>query len=132
MELSKMKFSTSLIKLIGSFPSQRKFRVLMEGEMSTPRVMQARVPQDSVLSPTLFNMYINDAPQTHGVNLVFFEDGTSVYATDRKESFVIRKLKRDLSSVETGVRAVILKLMKIRLGGPTSLVAVDRLSLTSQ
>jgi hypothetical protein len=35
------------------FLSQRKFRVSVEGEMSPPRVMQAGVPQGSVLSPTL-------------------------------------------------------------------------------
>jgi hypothetical protein len=55
-KLSKLEFSTSLIKLIGSFLSQRKFRVSVEGEMLTPRVMQAGVPQGTVLSPTLFNM----------------------------------------------------------------------------
>jgi hypothetical protein len=43
--LSKLEFSTSLIKVIGSFLSQRKFRVSVEGEMSAPRVMQAGVPQ---------------------------------------------------------------------------------------
>jgi hypothetical protein len=56
-KLSKLEFST---KLIGSFLSKRKFRVSVEGEMSTPRIMQAGVPQGSLLSPTLFNMYIND------------------------------------------------------------------------
>jgi hypothetical protein len=61
-KLSKLEFLTRLIKLIGSFLSQRKFRVSVEGEMSTPRVMQAGVPQGSLLSPTLFNMYINDTP----------------------------------------------------------------------
>jgi hypothetical protein len=35
-KLSKLKFSTSLIKLIGSFLSNRKFSVSVEGEMSTP------------------------------------------------------------------------------------------------
>jgi hypothetical protein len=41
----------------------------MEGEISRPREMQAEVPHVLVLSPTLFNMYINDVPQTHGVHL---------------------------------------------------------------
>jgi hypothetical protein len=36
-KLSKMHFSISLIKLISSFLSNRKFRVSDEGEMSTPR-----------------------------------------------------------------------------------------------
>jgi hypothetical protein len=59
-KLSKLQFSTSLINLIGSFLSQRKFRASVEGEMSTPRYMQAGVPQGSVLSLTLYNLCIND------------------------------------------------------------------------
>jgi hypothetical protein len=69
--------------------------------MSTPREMQTGVPQGSVLSPTLFNLYINDAPQTHGVHLALFADDTCLYATDRKEGFCGRKLERGLTSMET-------------------------------
>jgi hypothetical protein len=62
-KLSKLEFSTSLIKLISSFPSQRKFSFSVEGEMSTPSVKQAGVPQGSFLFLTLFNMRINNAPK---------------------------------------------------------------------
>jgi hypothetical protein len=41
--------------------------------------MQAGVPQGSVLSPTLYNLYINDTPQTAGVNLALFADNTCLY-----------------------------------------------------
>jgi hypothetical protein len=92
-KLSKLQFSTSLIKLISSRLSQRKFRVSVEGEMSTPRYMQAGVPQGSDLSPTLYSLYINDPPpQTSGVNLALFADDTCPYATDRKEGYVLRKI----------------------------------------
>jgi hypothetical protein len=40
-ELSKLEFSASLIKLISSFLSQRKSRVLVEGKMCMPREMRA-------------------------------------------------------------------------------------------
>jgi hypothetical protein len=56
-KLAKLKFSTNLIKFISSFRSERKFRVSVEGEFSTPRYMQSGVPQGSVLSPTLYNLY---------------------------------------------------------------------------
>jgi hypothetical protein len=59
--VTKVEFSISLTKLIGSFLSQGKFCVLVEGEMSTPREMQGQVPKGPVFFPTLFNMYINDA-----------------------------------------------------------------------
>jgi hypothetical protein len=48
--MSKFEFSTSLIPLISSFLSERKFRVSVESEMSTPKQMQAGVPQGPVLS----------------------------------------------------------------------------------
>jgi hypothetical protein len=95
-KLSKLQFSTSFIKLIGSFISQRKFRVSVEGEMSTPRSMQAGVTQGCVLFPTIYNLYINDAPQTPCVNLALFADDTCLYATDRKEGYVLRKIQRGL------------------------------------
>jgi hypothetical protein len=55
------------------------------------------VPQVSVLSPTLSNIHINDAPNTHGVYLALFADGNCVYGADRKEDFVVRKLQGGLS-----------------------------------
>jgi hypothetical protein len=86
-------FLTVLVKLIGSFLSQRKVRVSVEREMSTPRELRAGVPQGSVLSPTLYNMYINGAPQTPGVYLALFADDTCLYATDCTYGFVRRKLQ---------------------------------------
>jgi hypothetical protein len=64
--------------------------------MTTPRDIQG-----SVLSPTLNSLYINHTPQTPGVYLGLFVDDTCVYATDRKEGYVLRKLQRGLSATET-------------------------------
>jgi hypothetical protein len=100
-KLSKLEFSNSLIKLISSFLSERKFSASVEGEMSMTREMRAGVPHGSVLSPTLYDMYINDVPQIHGIYLALFADNTCLYATDRKEVFVVRKLQHGLSSMET-------------------------------
>jgi hypothetical protein len=57
-KLSKLEFSAGIITLISSFLSNRKFIISVEGEMSTPREIQAGVPQGSVLSPTLYSIYI--------------------------------------------------------------------------
>jgi hypothetical protein len=69
--------------------------------MSTPRKMQAGVPQVSVLSPTLFSLYINDILQTYGVHLALVADDTSLYSTDFKVGFIVTKLQRGLNSMET-------------------------------
>jgi hypothetical protein len=53
-----LEFSSNLIKLISSFPSQRKFSVSLEGEISTPRERRAGVPQGSVLSLLCEHIYV--------------------------------------------------------------------------
>jgi hypothetical protein len=63
--------------------------------------MQAGVPQGWVLSPTLFNICINVAPQIHGVHLALFGDDTCLYATYRKEDCAVRYFQRGLSSMES-------------------------------
>jgi hypothetical protein len=58
------------------FLSKWKFRVFVEGDMSMPRYIPSGVPQGSILSPTLYNLYINDTPQATGVNRALFADDT--------------------------------------------------------
>jgi len=91
--LFKLHLSSSLIKLIIWFLSNRKCRVIAEGELSTPRDIQAGVLQGSVLAPTLHSLYINDIPQTPGVYLALFADNTCIYTTDRTGGHVLRKLQ---------------------------------------
>jgi hypothetical protein len=52
-------------------------------------------------SPTLYNLYINYIAQTTGVNPAFFADDISVYAAERKDGCVLRKLQRGLNSMAT-------------------------------
>jgi hypothetical protein len=61
--------------------------------------MQAGVPQGSVLSHTLYNLYINDTPQTPGVNLALFANDTCLYATGRNVGYVLSKIQRGLDSM---------------------------------
>jgi hypothetical protein len=68
------------MKLISSYLPHRKFRVSVEDELSTPRYMEAGVPQGSVLSPMFYNLYINDSPQVTNLNIALFADDTCLYA----------------------------------------------------
>jgi hypothetical protein len=64
-ELSDLHLSPSLIKLFSSLFSNRKFRVVVEGELPTSRDMQVGIPQVSVVIPTLYSL-IYDTPQSQG------------------------------------------------------------------
>jgi hypothetical protein len=89
-KLYNLQFSPSLIKLISSFLSSRKFRVMVQGKMSMPRDIRAGVVQSSILSPTLYSLYINVTPQTPGVYLDPCASNTYIYTTDHKEGYVLR------------------------------------------
>jgi hypothetical protein len=95
-KLSRWEFSGNFIKLVSSFLSERKFRFSVEHEMSTLRYMDADVPQGSILSLTLYNLYINDIPQAIGGHLALFADDTFLYTTDRKVGYVVRRFQRRL------------------------------------
>jgi hypothetical protein len=99
-KLCKLEFSGNLIKLISSFLSERKFRVSVEGEMSMPRYMEAGVPQGSILSPTLYKVYIIDPPHSpkNWCTSHSLCDDTCLYAEDRKEGYIV-KLQHGLDSV---------------------------------
>jgi hypothetical protein len=72
--------------------------------------MEAGMPQGSVLSPTLYNFYINGTPQIIGVHLALFYDDTCLYATDRKEGYIVRKLQRGLDTLVTGCERLNIKI----------------------
>jgi hypothetical protein len=55
--LSELEISTSQIKLIVSFLTDRKFKVSEEGEFSPSRKIAAGVPQGSVLAAVGQSIY---------------------------------------------------------------------------
>jgi hypothetical protein len=91
-KLSKLHFSFSLIKLISSFLSNRKFRAMVEDNLPRPLKIHKQGCCKVPLASTLYSMYINDTPQTPGVH---------THTRDCKEGYVLRKLQCSLTSVES-------------------------------
>jgi hypothetical protein len=89
-KLSELEFSTSLTKLIASFLTDGKFKVLVEG-----------VPQGSVLVPILYILHMNDFPAASGTQLALFADANSIYATEKYKCRVLYKQQRVLTAVNS-------------------------------
>jgi hypothetical protein len=71
-ELSQLQFSASIIKLLVHSFLRENSDFQFEGEMSTSHEILGGVPHGSMLSPTPYNLYINDSLETPGVHLAIF------------------------------------------------------------
>ena len=85
-KLRAYQINGSLLKWIENFLSQRKQQVAVSNNLSELHTVTSRVPQGSVLGPTLFLLYINDLPLHISSNVRIFADDTKVYREIHNES----------------------------------------------
>ena len=73
-KLKSYGISGQIFGLISSFLSNRRLRVVLDGKSSQEYPVNARVPQGSILGPTLFLLYINDLPDDIICNIAIYVD----------------------------------------------------------
>ena len=78
-KLRQYGVSGNLLALLTDFLSNRKQRVVLNGQHFTWADIKAGVPQDSILGPLLFLVYINDLTENLHSNPKFFADDTSFF-----------------------------------------------------
>ena len=79
--LSKMPllgFSNNAIEWFCSYLSNRTFHVSLNSYMSSAGKIICSVPQESILGPLLFLLYINDMPQAVEIDLFLYADDTGL------------------------------------------------------
>ena len=54
--------------------------MVLDGNSSQEYPVNAGGPQDSILGPTLFLLYINDFPEDVICNIVIYADDTTLYS----------------------------------------------------
>ncbi|PJE77770.1 hypothetical protein CI610_03303 [invertebrate metagenome] len=90
----------NLLLWFQNYLSDRIQRVSTEGYHSQFKVVNAGVPQGSVLGPLLFLLYINDITDNVSTNIKLFADDTSLYVIiDDNPAQAAQALADDLSNI---------------------------------
>lgn len=74
-------FPLYMVTLLHTYMVGRTFKVKVEGTLSLPQKIHAGVPQGTVLSPVLFNLYTTDIPKYPSTKLAMFADDVLIYAS---------------------------------------------------
>ena len=77
--LTNLSLSGLIFGLISSFLSNRQLRVVLYRKSLQEYPVNARVPDGSILGPTLFLLYINDLPDVI-YNTAIYADDTTLYS----------------------------------------------------
>jgi hypothetical protein len=86
-----------------SYLSNRKQRVVIEGQSSKWERIKAGVPQGSVLGPLLFLIYINDITKNLQSDRFLYADDTSILDIVDAPNMSSTKLNNDLTSIKDWV-----------------------------
>ena len=78
-KLKLLGIGGNVIKWFQDYLNQRYQRVVVRGQSSEKGLIQAGVPQGSVLGPLLFLAYINDLPAGIRSNIKLFADDVTLY-----------------------------------------------------
>ena len=82
-KLPAFGFTPSLCNLISSFLSNRSISVVVDGATSSTFPISSGVPQGSVISPTLFLLFIDDLLQCTSLSSHSYADDTTVHVTSQ-------------------------------------------------
>ena len=89
-----------LFLLLSDYLSNRKQRVVLNGQTSDWADVKAGVPQGSILGPLLFLIYINDLPEGLKSNAKLFADDTSLFSVVNDVNVSYNELNSDLSQID--------------------------------
>lgn len=98
-KLKQAGIDTTLLQWLVSYLSNRKQRVVIPGACSDWVVIEAGVPQGSILGPLLFLIYINDIVIGINSNVRLFADDTSLYLIVNNPYVAAGQLNADLETI---------------------------------
>lgn len=100
-KLKEIGITAPLAKYIQQFLTERSIKVKISSYVSTPYPLLCGVPQGSVLSPTLFSIFINDifSAIPHNVKSSLYADDGALWCTDFSLTKALASIQGALNSV---------------------------------
>jgi hypothetical protein len=111
-KMIKFKFPPYIIKFIKDFLKDRKFHVSVKNKMSIIKLMAFGLPQGSVLSPTLYNIFTADIPKDLYCMLSLFADDTGILCTSPSFKIISTRLENYLEVLKKYYRRWKIKINK--------------------
>ena len=99
-KLQENGISGNLLNVLKHFLTNRKQRVVLNGQSSSWANVKAGVPQGSILGPLLFLKYINDLADGLSSNTKLFADDTSLFSIIHDSVITTLELNSDLSRIK--------------------------------
>jgi len=99
-KLSSLGIGGDLLLWFKDYLTERFQKVVIRGQCSELGLIEAGVPQGSVLGPLLFLIYINDLPSGIQSNMKLFADDVTLYITYDVPNVAQETLSNDLRYIE--------------------------------
>lgn len=93
-KLIKMGCDRWMIKIIASFLARRQFEVHVGDKHSNRHTTEYGVPQGSVLSPNLYNLFTSDIPDLGDIDISLYADDTAMSGTSRYIKGLCKRLRK--------------------------------------
>lgn len=100
-KLLKSDFPIYIQKILGSFLKDRSYFVKILDSTSNYYPSNSGVPQGSVLSPILFNIFLNDIPRNDKCEIALFADDTAIFTANELAADTLNDLNNYIAILES-------------------------------
>ena len=108
-QIAKSSLHHNLVRWLSTYLRGRSAACIFNGSQSKFRIVHVGVPQGSVLSPCLFNLFTSDFPEVNDVKTLFADDIT-IGKSDPDLSVIEKALNEDLERVSKWAKRKRLKI----------------------
>ena len=97
-----MGFGGELLGCLKKYLTKRSFQAFILRELSHKTEISSGLPQGGILSPTLYNIFISDIPETENVKISAYANDLCLYATADDMQIASTLMENTLNEINLG------------------------------